>query len=102
MNSLLINIETDFPDVERMRIKWNKWFDKQLEKKEEDKYLREQAMKKRKLKVKIRNNHIEDFDEEFEEVFLNIIFAYLLRLMKRFYIIKRNYKNLKVEDSFIY
>jgi len=39
-----------------------------LERETADKQRREEAMKKRKEKVKIRNNKRDDFEEEYEEV----------------------------------
>jgi len=47
-------------------VKWLKAYEKHIDKIEAKKQKRLEAMKKRKLKVKIRNNHLNDFEEEFE------------------------------------
>jgi hypothetical protein len=51
-----------------MRVKWEKAYEKFLEDEEIRKLNKIEAMKKRKRKIYVRNNHIDDFVEEFEEV----------------------------------
>lgn len=51
-----------------MRQEWEKKIMEEKRKKEEEKLRKEAAKLKKREKVKVRNDHVEDFEEEFDEV----------------------------------
>jgi hypothetical protein len=54
-----------------MREEWEKRAEAEARRKEEERIAKEEAKLKQRERIKIRNDHVEDSDEEFEDVRLS-------------------------------
>jgi len=60
--------ETDFLELQMYKEDWDKRNKEELRKAYLDKQKKEAAKTKRREKIKIRNDHLDDLDEDFEEI----------------------------------
>lgn len=101
--------ETDFYEIPAMRENWEKRLEMEKKKREEEALRREAAKLKKREKTKVRNDEIEEFEEDFEDIRDNMAaqsssflfgpggLALVFLVMAAAYYIKSSQKSAEVE-----